>query len=325
MASFFYREQNQKWYAQIGKRQVLLGADKDEAEKRFHAMMLDPTETDPTIGELANHFLEWLEQNRDQKTYDYYSRYVCEFVEATGRSYRVSKVRPIVLSRWADCEYGKLSDSTRWAAYRSVIRMFNWARKQGLIRHNPVDGVEKPQPSRREDFISPEQFETLLGLVKSPCFRDVLVAMWETGCRPQEARLVEARHFDKDRNIWILDRVQSKGKREKRSIYLRPEIAEMTERLAKLNPKGPIFRNSKGKPWSANAFRCRFRELAKKVGFKCTSYLLRHGFGTRKLQDGVDSVVVAKLMGHSSTKMLERVYYHATDAAMHAGLNAGAT
>lgn len=323
MASFFYREQNQKWYAQIGKRQILLGADKAEAEKRFHAMMLDPSETDPTIGELAGQFLEWLALNRDEKTYNYYSRYVLEFVEATGKTFRVSKVKPIVLSRWADREYGKHSDSTRWAAYRSVIRLFNWSKKAGLIRFNPVEGVETPQPHRREEFITPEQYQALLAAIKDPRMHDAVVAMWETGCRPQEVRIVEARHYDKARAVWILDREQSKGKREKRIIYLRPEVVEITERLIKKHPTGPIFRNKLGKPWTGNAFRCRFRRIAEKLDFKCTSYLLRHGFGTRKLGEGVDSIIVAKLMGHSSTKMLEKVYYHATDAVLHAGLANG--
>ena len=40
------------------------------------------------------------------------------------------------------------------------------------------------------------------------------------------------------------------------------------------------------------------------------SYTLRHSFATRMLQAGVDSHVVAKLMGHTSTRMLEQRYSH---------------
>ena len=39
-------------------------------------------------------------------------------------------------------------------------------------------------------------------------------------------------------------------------------------------------------------------------------YNYRHTFGHRKLTEGMDSMVVATLMGHSSTAMLERVYGH---------------
>jgi hypothetical protein len=45
---------------------------------------------------------------------------------------------------------------------------------------------------------------------------DVLVTLWETGCRPQELRKVEARHFVADRGrIWMFERGKSKGNRKR--------------------------------------------------------------------------------------------------------------
>ena len=40
---------------------------------------------------------------------------------------------------------------------------------------------------------------------------------------------------------------------------------------------------------------------------------LRHGFATRKLEDGLDQVTVAALMGHADATMLSRVYSHVGD------------
>lgn len=49
---------------------------------------------------------------------------------------------------------------------------------------------------------------------------------------------------------------------------------------------------------------------SRKEAPKYCLYLWRHGFAHRKLSEGVDSMIVAQWMGHSSTAMLEKVYAH---------------
>jgi hypothetical protein len=46
-----------------------------------------------------------------------------------------------------------------------------------------------------------------------------------------------------------------------RLVYLTPAMLELTRKLMELYPTGPLFRNSRGKPWTRNAIRCRFRNL----------------------------------------------------------------
>jgi hypothetical protein len=59
--------------------------------------------------------------------------------------------------------------------------------------------------------------------------------------------------------------------------------------IAKANPEGKLFRNTRGQPWTANAVRCRFRRLEDKVGRRWTQSGFRHTWIARKLAAGVDS------------------------------------
>ena len=52
---------------------------------------------------------------------------------------------------------------------------------------------------------------------------------------------------------------------------------------------------------------------AKQYAKRFRQYDLRHSFVTRKLRAGVDSHVVAALVGHKDTKMIDTVYSHVAD------------
>jgi integrase len=71
--------------------------------------------------------------------------------------------------------------------------------------------------------------------------------------------------------------------------------------------------NRRGRPWTASAVRLRFARLEEKLGKLYTHYAFRHSWITRKLLAGVDSHMVAKLAGHSDTKMVDAVYSHVAD------------
>ena len=326
----FFRKQTQSWYVQIGSKQVPLGKDLESAQRKYHQLMAGQIELSPDTPVVAvlDEFLEWVKNNQADTTYAFYSRFLTEFAESIGTQAKAAELKPYHVTRWVDSRYAGQSDSTKHGAYRSVERAFNWAKKQGILKHSPVEGMEKPTPGRRETYLTPDQFKIVLAKVaeyergEGGPFYELLVALWDTGCRPQEVRTVEARHFDPQRGIWIFERKLSKGKKRRRVVYLTDRMREISARLVAQFPEGPLFRNGKGKPWTKAAINCRFRHLtgAKKgkrqkknatpLGFPVHAYAFRHGFATDRLQNGVDSTTVATLLGHTSTRMLETVYQH---------------
>jgi site-specific recombinase XerD len=86
----------------------------------------------------------------------------------------------------------------------------------------------------------------------------------------------------------------AKGKKRWRLIYLTARAEEIVSRLASRYVKGPVFRNVRGNPWSAQAFNCRFFRVQKKLGVKYALTSLRHSFGTRLVEAGVDLMLRAE-------------------------------
>ena len=120
---------------------------------------------------------------------------------------------------------------------------------------------EVPGADRRETLISLEDYERLLPLIRDETFRDLVVATWDTGCRPQESLRLESRHVDLARQRWVFPKTESKGKRQPRIVYLSAAAVEITRRRMALFPTGPLFRNSEGRPWTTAAVNCQFDRL----------------------------------------------------------------
>lgn len=72
----------------------------------------------------------------------------------------------------------------------------------------------------------------------------------------------------------------------------------------------PLFLNSKGKAWTRNAVRIRFRNLQKKhPELKgVVAYTYRASFATDALEQGVQDASVAALLGHTNTATLHKFY-----------------
>ena len=310
------RKQDNCYYTTIAGENIKLGSSTEpwgDIEERYAAELAKAKTKSQdrmrwTVAALVDEFLEWCQKRKSAATYKWYSDYLREFYAHIGSRMRASDLRAYIVTEWVDDRYRDCSDSTKYNATRAVVRVFNWAVEEGHLQRSPIKGIVKPTPISRESLISQTQFDEIIALVKDQQFRDALHFCWNTGVRPQEFRIIEARHVD---GVKItLDRKQSKGKRHKRVIYCNDVAAEIVKRLATANPTGPIFLNRRGLPWSKDALNCRFRRLRKhtKIDGLC-SYTLRHSYINASLKRGIDSLTVATLCG-TSQLMIARVYQH---------------
>ena len=216
-------------------------------------------------------------------------------------------LKPRHVTAWLN-EQETWNDTTKGIAVRSLKRGFNWAVAEGIIDHNPIAALKRPPSLPRETIIAPHHWREILDVVPDQEFRDFLIVLKNTGARPGEIRQMEARHVHGD--VVIFPKVSSKGKRYNRVIYPNKEAKAIIDRLARRHPEGPLFRNTRGEPWTANAVACRFKRLTKKLGFKSFAYAFRHTFATDGLINGVDSTAMANLLGHQDLGMVARNYSH---------------
>ncbi len=310
-----------RYYANIDGQQIQLGTKKGAAEKKLKERLNGRarlTGPNPPVAELIDKFLAWSAKNNEPGTYAWYSLHLGHFKAFLPGGLRLAQLKRFHLTNWLGEQYPGTSANYRNGAGRCAKRAIQWCENEQLIEiRSPLAKTKLPEPERRELTIDANEWAALLKLLDNrrghnyDDFRDFLTVIWETGCRPFEARIVEAKHFDRTNRCWRFPTKLSKGKKRQRIVYLTDAAFAITQRRALKYPDGPIFRQQSGEAWDKNAIRCKFRRLKAKLALpELCCYTLRHSFATRMLQAGVDSHIVAKLMGHTSTRMLEQRYSH---------------
>ncbi len=282
------------------------------------------------------------------------------------------ELKPYHVEKWA-ASY-PVSKTTRRNYMRAVKRCYRWAKQQGYIETNPIADLEVPSAENREVVIRPAEFEQFIACSRHQTVNDVLVTAWETGCRPQELVKVTAQHVDLANQRWVFKQSESKMKRVVRVVYLGERSVEIARRLIAAYPTGPVFRNSKGRPWKMTSLNSAIKRLrirlgqdevirqggvtqdevnayvpklsktkmvrgkkvaksdrelrgeatrkirdqkAKRIAQGYSLYAIRHSFATNALENGVDALTVAVLMGHKDPSTLARVYQHLSHNPKH--------
>jgi integrase/recombinase XerD len=267
----FFRTARKAWFLQVGDKQIKLGSDRDAAFRRYHELMGQPqappapADARSVVGVL-DAFLDWCLNHKAGRTYDWYHDYLESFARSVPPELATDKLKPYHVQQWLDANPGWKTGKR--GAVIAVQRAFNWAARMGLIESNPIRSVEKPKAGRRNKVISAGRFEEILEIVKDDEFRDLLVTCWETGCRPQEAISVEARHVDLENGCWAFPVDESKGKKHLRIVYLTDAALEITRRRMAAHPSGQLFRNTDGFAWTPSALNCRFGRLRIALGRK---------------------------------------------------------
>jgi integrase len=311
------------YYCQLNGKQHGLGDDFKAAKKRYGELLADwkPKDGSPnsTVANLIDQFLAWCGDinNCESSTCDGYTRYLTSFKSSIGTRLRVRDLKKHHLTSWLNANFKGSRVNTRNKAISYAKRALNWAIEEDLLDTSPIANYKMQPAEHRELVISETQWAELLKLLENKNgnnfddFKDYLTILWATGCRPQEARLIEAQWFDRKFKRWVFPVKKSKGKKRRRIVYLTDEAFAICERLALKHPTGPLFTRANGKAWDKNTVRCKFRRLKLRLGIpELCAYTLRHSWATRQLEAGKPTFVVSTLLGHSSTRMLESRYGH---------------
>jgi integrase len=321
----YFKASHKAWYANIGsnKRPKRLASEAEgeaKAYERYYQIMADrqPVDSDTLVVELLDRFLDHHSKNSAPATYQFYARPVNLFARYIGPKLRLVDLKASHVYNWIDT-LPPASDNYRRNQIRGVKAAFRWAEKRELIDRSPIRNVTMPPARPRDVYLMSEQWKKLIAEVSKSrdggCLLDILTAMKETGCRPQEARRVEARHLDD--KAWVFPAHESKGKREPRVVLLTDNVFAICQRLALKHLEGPLFRTSAGHPWTRRALSHRLYRLSKRLGFRACPYAIRHTFCTDAIERGVDLQTIATLMGHADLNMLSKVYQHIRKRSEH--------
>ena len=268
----------------------------------------DPAPGCMTVAHVLNAFLKHSQGEHEPATARWYADLITPFRDLWGKL-RVTQLRKKHVKRWLEAKGYNPTSANR--ALGAVKRAFNWAVEEEHISKNPIAHVRKPKALTRDRTLTREERELILGSIRDEAFRRFVTALTLTGCRPGEVARVTANCFDDKDGVWVLAEHKTAKKTGKpRVIYLPPEAVTLTRELIARHPEGPLFLNSRGKPWSRNAVRIRFTRLRKKFPQLkgVVAYTYRSSFATDALESGVQDATVAALLGHTNTATLHKFY-----------------
>jgi hypothetical protein len=161
----------------------------------FYKLMVHRPESVPEGVELivavvCDLFLDHSKKHHCSETFDLYRLYLNQFWNVYGRQPAIA-VRPFHFTKWLDGN-PKWKASRRHAAL-AVKRAYTWADKQGVLSPNSLRGLEvEPNNCRTRIFTMKERAE-ILAANKGEQFREFVLAMLKTGCRPGHCCQCEAR------------------------------------------------------------------------------------------------------------------------------------
>ncbi len=194
-------------------------------------------------------------------------------------------------------DYG---DSTIRKYVGALGTMYRWAIGRGLLTANPAEGVKRPQePSRVVVVLSREEEAALLA-AGDPGTQLAVELYLASGMRCGEALRLQWGHIDKAGGA-ILIHTSKTGKA--RSIPLNVRLTAILGRAKRHVRSDYVLRDRQGQPLDRytltrallNAMQA--AGIAKQQG--AVFNLLRHTFGSRMAEAGVDMTTLATIMGNS--------------------------
>jgi len=288
-----------------------------KAAKKYRKMLADGSAGDlgtrSKVKAICITFLKkHSKKNCSADTHKWYRHFLKSFCQKYG-TVRVGDLRPFDVHCWLD-SHSNWRETTRHRAVTCLVVALNWAAKMKVIKDNPIKGIDKGTLLPRERIMKPEERKQIISAVKDPAFKLVLFALGSTGARPSEIRRVTSQEFSAD-GLWVFaPRNHKTGTktRKPRVVYLTDPMKKLSEKLAREHPTGPLFLNIRGKPWTANALRLRFKRLREKFPALAgiTAYCFRHTYATDGLIRGVPMAQMQELLGHSSLAMIVSHYGH---------------
>jgi integrase len=303
-------------------------ANRREADKRLLELRLqlctnvDADSPHQTVASVIDTYQGFAEKQLAVSTNAIRLSYLQSFAELHGWR-QIPDCKPHHIQGWLDSHPEWKSDWTKNSALRNVQVAFNWAWKTRLIDENPFRGVTHRAGSPRRN-ITRDEFQAILRAVygkgrrRKPTpaarFRQILVFLWFTGCRPKEASILKWTDVDFQNKLIVLTEhktIRTQTKPRPRIIPLHP-VAERLLLSIKARDEGDlVFLTHRRTPWNRHNLGHRIRRARAKAGIpdEVKLYGVRHAFGTRAILNGVDLKTLSTLMGHTTTRMSEH-YVH---------------
>jgi integrase len=213
------------------------------------------------------------------------------------------------ISNSVDAKRARRASANRtWTILRAAL---NHAFSEGKIESDVAWRKVKPfkkVDTARARYLTVIEANRLIN-ASDPEFRPLVQGAVKTGCRYGELIRLEVRDFNKDAGTLAIRQSKSGHMRH---VVLTDEGAEFFAALtAGRNGHEVMLRKSSGAPWrEAHQRRPMLKACERAKITPINFHGLRHTWASLAVMNGMPLMVVARNLGHSDTRMVEKFYGH---------------
>jgi len=191
----------------------------------------------------------------------------------------------------------------------AIRSMLNWARRQRIIAHNPMEGwVDLPEPDNEAPSITRDELAQLLRHAR-PMLRLMMVFAYETGMRRDEWRLLKWGEVDSRQKVVNLPGSRTKSGKS-RVVPLSDTALQVLDSVPRYPGGVYVFPNPNSREDEAvpkTTLYTWFYEARDGSGLKVRIHSLRHGFSREQALDrGMPIYMLMDILGHSSKEVHDR-------------------
>lgn len=191
----------------------------------------------------------------------------------------------------------------------------NRAVEDGLVESGAAWGRVKPfhgVEAARTEYLDREELRRFLNACP-PDFRELVQAAIYTGARYSELAGLRAEDFRPEASAVHFPKTKSGAPRY---VYLADEGLAFFDRLsAGKKPRAQLLVKQDGTPWGRNHHYRTMKEVCETAGIEPLGFhQLRHTYASLYLMSGGSLVALAKQLGHTTTRMVEKHYGHLADS-----------
>lgn len=308
----WYWKEKKAWYANIGGKRTRLAKNKEDALRKFHSLKAQQTVfEEDALQVVMDEMLTWTENNRSNGTLQFYKGHAQQFIDFLKENKKTNITCDQLTVDLFESFLKSISKGRRNGAVQMIKRVYNWGIKRGRIKVNPIMALEKPAPGRRKNIVADSVYKQMISQ-SDQNLKDLMIFCWETGARPQEAWKLVSGHIQQEYQRCVIPNEDTKRKKGDRHIYCNELAWEIVQRLGK-NPEF-LFTTTTGTQWNKDNVGKRMDTLGKKIGKRYALYDLRHTRITKMVKAGMDTHLIAKLVG-TSVLMIEKYYDHSDEDA----------
>ncbi len=281
---------------------------------------IEPKVKAPTFDKAVDDFLAWSKAEHAGQPTTYRRYYFsCQTLKNYFGAVKVDRVQKKNIEDFIVWRSGQISRKTKEFITRETVNLeltalktiFNRLLDAKILRDNPARKIKQLKANERSFHVISSDEQKLYLLAAPQPLQDVAALMLETGMRCSE--VYQLRRQDVSLEKGYLKVYKAKTKSSVRRVHLSDEAQKvLSYRLNRFKGENLFPQNDIDGNKPTDSLDKTHLTTVRNLKMNFRLYDARHTFASRAVENGIDLLVLASILGHSSLKMVMR-YAHPSE------------